>query len=73
MEEEKGMALTECKETKADIEPLLKIEPLEKATGISRFKWYALAREGRIPVYGCGRALRFKLSEILEWMKEQRE
>jgi excisionase family DNA binding protein len=71
MRRTKAMEITEFEQPQADIEPLIKIEPLEKATGISRFQWYALAREKRIPVYTCGRALRFRLSEILKWMKEQ--
>ena len=67
------MEMTESEQPQAEIEPLIKIEPLEKATGISRYKWYALARAKKIPVYTCGRALRFRLSEILAWMQDQRK
>ena len=65
------MEITESEQTKAGIEPLIKVSALEKSTGISRFKWYALARAKKIPMYSCGRALRFRLSEIVEWMQER--
>jgi len=36
---------TECKKPESNVEALIKVKPLELATGISRFKWYLLARE----------------------------
>jgi len=67
------VAITEGENPMGGIEQLIKVRPLEVATGISKYKWYALARAKKIPTYGCGRALRFKLSEILAWMRREQK
>ena len=50
---------------------LVKAELAAKATGLNRYFLYRLAAQGRIPCYRAGRALRFSIPELLEWMKCQ--
>lgn len=64
------MVTMEDKETKETVEALLNVDALAQATGISRFQWYRFAKGGKIPTYRAGKSVRFKLSEILQWMKE---
>jgi len=44
-----------------------------KATGLNKFFIYRLGTEGQIPRYKAGRAVRFSIPEILQWMKKQGE
>ena len=52
---------------------LVKAELAAKATGLNKFFIYRLGAEGQIPRYKAGRAVRFSIPEILEWMKKQGE
>ncbi|MCA9420454.1 MAG: excisionase family DNA-binding protein [Nitrospira sp.] len=51
-------------------EPLLTIKDLSSAVNLSKWYLYRAAAKG-MPHYRAGRALRFRLSEIMEWMKTQ--
>ncbi len=44
-----------------------------KATGLDKYHLYGLAAEGQIPHYRAGRAVRFSIPELLEWMKKNAE
>jgi excisionase family DNA binding protein len=39
--------------------------------GVSRFTLYRLAAARKIPTYRCGKAIRFDMEEIREWMRQQ--
>ena len=50
---------------------LVKAEVAAQAVGLNKFFLYRLAKEGRVPVYRAGKAVRFNVSEILAWMRTQ--
>ncbi len=50
---------------------LVKAELAAKATGLNKYFIYRLAAEGQIPCYRAGRAIRFSIPELMEWMKTQ--
>lgn len=52
---------------------LVKADLAAKATGLNKFYLYRLGAQGQIPRYKAGRAVRFSIPEILEWMKKQGE
>lgn len=52
--------------------PILDIEEAAWFTGYSREYLYQLAFNRRIPHYKCGKMLRFKKSELEEWMTSER-
>ncbi|PKN68052.1 MAG: DNA-binding protein [Deltaproteobacteria bacterium HGW-Deltaproteobacteria-15] len=62
------------KEQAAESEPLLKPEELAQALKVSLTWIYARSRvrgEGAMPCIRCGKYLRFRLSDVLAWLKEQ--
>ena len=42
-----------------------------RATGLSKFTLYRLAKKKEIPHFRCGRAIRFDVVEVLGWMRQQ--
>jgi len=44
-----------------------------KATGLDKYYIYRLAATGQIPHFRSGRAVRFSIPELLEWMKKNAE
>ena len=50
---------------------LVKIDVASKATGLSRNYLYRLSAAGKIPYFKAGKALRFDIVELKEWMREQ--
>jgi len=54
-----------------DICELVKIDVASKAIGLSRNYLYRLSAEGKIPYFKAGKALRFDIAELKEWMREQ--
>ena len=52
---------------------LVKVERAAQSTGLNKIFLYRLGAEGQIPRYKAGRAVRFSIPEILEWMKKQGE
>ncbi len=41
-----------------------------KATGLDKYYIYRLAATGQIPHFRSGRAVRFSIPELLEWMRD---
>jgi len=58
-------------DTTPDFEPLVKAPVLERAVSVSRYKLYALVRANKIPHYKVDRSVRFRISEIVAWMKKK--
>jgi excisionase family DNA binding protein len=56
----------------AMLEPYIDIKELEKLTKLPRSWLYAQAAGGHLPHYKCGKYLRFKISEIEQWLARQR-
>jgi len=54
------------------LEPFLDIRELEKITKLPRSWLYSQAAKGYLPHYKCGKYLRFKISEIEEWLAKHR-
>ena len=54
-------------------DPLVKVSFAAKATGLNKYFLYRLANAGKIPCYRAGRAIRFSIPELLEWMKTQHQ
>lgn len=52
-------------------EALVSIEAVSALMGLPRSTCYALARNGTIPSFRIGRAVRFKVSEVKAWLAEQ--
>ena len=52
---------------------LVNADPAAKAVGLDKYYLYRLAAEGQIPHYRSGRAVRFSIPELLEWMKKNAE
>ncbi len=52
---------------------LVKIATAAKAVGLSKFTLYKAVSSGRLKPYRQGRALRFDIQELRDWMKEQAE
>ncbi len=50
---------------------LVKAGKAAKALGLNAYFIYKLASRGQIPCYRAGRALRFSIPELREWMKSQ--
>ena len=50
---------------------LVKADPCARATGLNKHTLYKLAAVGSIPCYRAGRALRFDIAELREWMRTQ--
>ncbi len=44
-----------------------------KATGLNRYYLYRLAAQKKIPHYRAGKAVRFSVPELLEWMRNNAE
>lgn len=45
--------------------------PAARAVGLNAHTLYKLARRNLVPCYRAGRALRFDVDEIREWMRQQ--
>ena len=52
-------------------EALVSIEAVSALLGLPRSTCYSLARNGTIPSFRIGRAVRFKVSEVKDWLAEQ--
>ncbi len=52
---------------------LVKADLAAMATGLNKFFLYRLAAERQIPCYRLGKAVRFSIPELLEWMKKNAE
>ena len=50
---------------------LVNAELAARAAGVNKFSLYRAAAEGRVPCYRLGRAVRFSIRELLEWMRSQ--
>ena len=50
---------------------LVMVDLASKATGLNRHYLYRLAAQNKIPHYRAGKAVRFCIPELLEWMKTQ--
>jgi len=50
---------------------LVKATEAARSTGLSKYFLYRLAAKGKIPFYRAGKALRFSVRELREWMKAQ--
>jgi hypothetical protein len=64
------------KEQAAESEPLLKPEGLAQALNVPLTWIYARSRvrgERAMPCIRCGKYLRFRLSDVLAWLKKQNE
>ena len=48
---------------------LVKVEDAAHSIGLNKHFLYKLAAAGKIPCYRAGRALRFSIPELLEWMR----
>jgi excisionase family DNA binding protein len=48
---------------------LVKAELAARATGLNKHFLYKLAAAGKVPCYRAGRALRFSIPELLDWMR----
>ncbi len=51
--------------------PLVTVGLASKATGLNRHYLYRLAARNKVPHYRAGKAVRFCIPEVLEWMKNQ--
>jgi excisionase family DNA binding protein len=54
------------------LESLIDIKELEKRTQLPRSWLYNQAARGYLPHYKCGKYLRFKISEVDEWLEKHR-
>jgi excisionase family DNA binding protein len=54
------------------LEPYIDIKELEKLTKLPRSWLYAQTGKGYLPHYKCGKYLRFKVSEVEEWLGRHR-
>lgn len=53
---------------------LVKAELAARAIGVNRHFLYKIAAAGRgVPCYRAGRALRFSIPELREWMRQEAE
>ena len=50
---------------------LVMVDLASKATGLNRYYLYRLAAQNKVPHYRAGKAVRFSIPELLEWMKIQ--
>lgn len=50
---------------------LVNVETAAKALGISRNFLYRAAARGSCPFYRAGRTVRFSVTELREWMRQQ--
>ncbi len=50
---------------------LVMVDLASKATGLNRHYLYRLAAQNKVPHYRAGKAVRFSVPELLEWMKNQ--
>ena len=50
---------------------LVMVDLASKATRLNRHYLYRLAAQNKIPHYRAGKAVRFCIPELLEWMKNQ--
>lgn len=48
---------------------LVKAESAAKATGLNRYFLYKAAAKRLLPHYRMGRAIRFSIPEVLDWMR----
>jgi excisionase family DNA binding protein len=55
-----------------DIEPFIEAEIVAQILGMSRQWVYQAAIDGKIPGYRIGQAIRFRESEIRQWIEERR-
>ena len=57
---------------KEDVPPaqLVMADLAAKAIGLDKFYLYRLAATGQIPHFRSGRAVRFSIPELLEWMRD---
>ena len=46
-------------------------EEAAKAIGLNKYFVYRLAGSGQIPCYRAGRAIRFSIAELRDWMRGQ--
>jgi len=54
-----------------EIEPMLEAEAVAKILGVNR-KWvYQAALDGKLPAYRFGSFVRFRESEIRQWIADQ--
>jgi excisionase family DNA binding protein len=50
---------------------LVSIDEAASAIGLSKSKLYKSAKAGKAPHYRCGRAVRFDVEELRQWMRQQ--
>ena len=53
--------------------PLVPVGLASKATGLNRHYLYRLAAQNKVPHYRAGKAVRFSIPELLEWMRNNAE
>ena len=52
---------------------LVMVDLASKATGLNRHYLYRLAAQNKVPHYRAGKAVRFCIPEVLEWMRNNAE
>jgi excisionase family DNA binding protein len=52
---------------------LVKATLAARAIGLNKHFLYKLAAAGKVPCYRAGRALRFSIPELLDWMRHESE
>jgi excisionase family DNA binding protein len=50
---------------------LVKVGDAARSIGLNKHYLYKLAAAGKVPCYRAGRALRFCIPELLEWMRRE--
>jgi excisionase family DNA binding protein len=53
-------------------EPLVDVNRVAEVTGTPVSWWYSAAESNRVPHYRVGKYVRFKLSEVEQWLAAQR-
>jgi len=56
-----------------DFEKLVKAPMVEAVVDVSRYTLWALVRANRIPHYKINRGVRFRISEVVDFMKNRAE
>lgn len=54
------------------VEPLVDAEAVSRLLGVRKQRVYSLAHDDGLPHYLVGRYMRFRVSEVEEWIQDQR-
>jgi excisionase family DNA binding protein len=50
---------------------LVDVDSIARAVNLNKFTIYRLAQQHKVPCYRAGRALRFDVEEVRDWMRGQ--